>query len=461
MSLPDLTLAEAEAALRRGEFSSRALVAAHLDRIATRDPQLGAFVTVAADAALAAAEQADGELAEGGDRGPLHGLPIAIKDMIDTAGLRTTYGSKLHVEQVPEADATVVERLRAGGAIVIGKVATYEFATVGPATDLPFPTPRNPWRLDHFTGGSSSGSASAVGGGLVRAAIGTDTGGSVRSPAAYCGIVGLKPTFGRIPKDGVFPLSPSLDVVGPLAASVSDAALVFDVLAGTTEASSAIGQPLDQLRIGYARTWFASDPQLEAGLLPLVDAAASQLSLLGARIDEVTLPDYELFEAAGAVILHAEAFDLHRERLARDGDSYGRKAFATLVAGAALTAADLASARQVGSDLRTALDSRMSSFDAIVTITTLSTALPFSAFDGDKAVWTAMRTLAFNVTGHPVLTVPVGFRNGLPVGMQIVGPHLSEAMLCRIGHAFEQATDHSILNPALAFLDAAPIRRSA
>ncbi|WP_395817400.1 amidase, partial [Devosia sp.] len=203
MSPADLSIIDAGARLRDGTLTSVALTEAHLARIAARDPTLHAFVTVTADRALEDAARADAERAQGIDRGPLHGIPIGLKDLIDTAGIRTTSGSRLFEQNIPTADAAVATRLKQAGAVLIGKLMTYEFALVGPSFDLPFPAARNPWKTDHITGGSSSGSAAAVAGGLLRTSIGTDTGGSIRSPSSYCGVVGLKPTYERLPRDGV------------------------------------------------------------------------------------------------------------------------------------------------------------------------------------------------------------------------------------------------------------------
>ena len=450
MPAPDLPIPEAAAAIRDGSLTARDLTDAHLARIAALDPALHAFVAVTPDAARAAASEADRELAAGCDRGPLHGIPIALKDLIDVAGLPTACGSRLRSGAIAGSDAAIVTRLRAAGAVILGKLATYEFALVGPTFDGPAPPAVNPWSPDHVTGGSSSGSASAVAAGLVRTAIGTDTGGSIRSPAAYCGVVGLKPTRGRVPSAGVFPLSRSLDHVGPLAASVAEAAMTLDAIAdpGREPAAGRLGRDIAGLRIAYARDWFAEDPERMPGVLEEIDAAVSQLSLLGARIAEVSMPDYALFETAGSRILDAEAFAVHRETIASDPAAYGRAAFASLQRGAHKNAAELAKARRAASRLRRQLDSAIfARYDALVTVTTLTTAPPVAPYREGLAGWTPMRTLPFNVTGHPALSVPAGFVSGLPVGLQLVGPADAEALICQIGHAFERSTDHAAQRP--------------
>lgn len=449
MSLPDLTIAEAGARLRDGSLTSVALTEAHLDRIARVDPVVHAFVAVTAERALDAAARADADFARGVDHGPFQGVPVAFKDLIDIEGTATACGSRLRNGHVAAGDAEVVRRLVRGGAVPLGKLATYEFGLVGPSFDQPAPPAANPWNPAHITGGSSSGAAAAVAAGMLRTAIGTDTGGSIRSPAGYCGVVGLKPTAGRVPLRGVFPVAPGLDCVGPLSATVAEAALTFDAIADAgPPAASLLGQSIERLRIAYARDWFAQDPALMPEVLSAMDDAVSQLSLLGARIEEVQLPDYALMEAAGAVILHTEALGFHRTTMQRQAAGYGRQAYQSLASGLCLTDADLVAARGAAGRLRDVLDAAVfARHDALVTANTLAVEPPLSALAGGAPVWTAMRTLPFNVTGHPALALPVGFAGGLPVGMQIAGPASGEAQVCRIGAAFERATDHSVERP--------------
>jgi aspartyl-tRNA(Asn)/glutamyl-tRNA(Gln) amidotransferase subunit A len=290
-----------------------------------------------------------------------------------------------------------------------------------------------------------------VAGGLVRVAIGTDTGGSIRSPAAYCGCVGLKPTHGRVSAGGAFPLSPSLDHVGPLAASVAEAALALDAItespADWRPARGQLQRGVRGLRIGLARDWYARDPQASPALVAAMDDAAAQLSMLGAAVALLELPDYALYEAAGSVILHAEALDVHRAMLRDHAADYGRPVLQCLAFGAAVDAADVARARVARARLTAAMDRAMTGVDLVLTATTLTPAPPFSAFDGQAAVWTPMRTIAFNVTGQPALSVPIGLDRGLPLGMQIIGRGGDEDLVCAAGHAFELATDHSALRP--------------
>lgn len=444
----DLTIAEAGTHLRDGSLTSVALVEAHLRRIAERDPTYLAFYRVLEERAREDARRADTELASGIDRGPLHGIPVGIKDLIDLAGQPTTAGSRLREHHIAERNAAVVDRLIEGGAVIIGKLATYEFATVGPSFDTLYPPARNPWSLEHITGGSSSGGAVSVAGGMLRTTIGSDTGGSVRGPASYCGVVGLKPTFGLVDTAGSVHLSPGLDHLGPMSATTAEAALTLDVLSGATgdgRAASRLGQSIAGMRVGYARDWFAAEAQSE--VVAAMDAAVSVLSELGAIVEPVELPDYPAIEVAAAAIIQREALDLHAADLAAHPEAYGRQTFKNLISGALLSDDQVAEARRAGAIFRQRLDDEVfARFDALITVCALTTALPLKLFE-KGAVWTPMRTIGFNVSGHPVLALPVGFSDGLPMGMQIVGRHHGEAVICQVGDAFERATDHALQRP--------------
>ncbi len=436
-------------ALRDGRLSAVALTRAYLARIAARDGAYRAFYTVTEKRALADAARADADFAAGVDRGPLQGIPVGIKDMIDVGGVASTANAPGREEAVAERDAMVVARLAEAGAVVIGKTATYEWGTVGPDSRGLFPPARNPWSLEHITGGSSSGNGAAIAGGLLRIALGGDTGGSLRGPAFYCGIVGLKPSFGSVPVDGTLPLSASMDHIGPMAASVAEAAVVLDAIAApgvARPAADGLGRPIAGLRIGYARNWFAQDSQTMPAVLAALDAAASTLSGLGAVIEEVELPDYAAIEVAAAAILHKESFDYHAAALREHPEAYGRRAFLSLVTGVAISDGELAAARQAGHHFSAAIDRLLERHDALLTVGALTTALPAAPFE-KEAVWTPMRTIGFNVSGHPVLAMPAGFHAGLPIGLQLIGRHRDEARIVQIGHAFERATDHALQRP--------------
>lgn len=448
-SICDLDIVALGARLRDGRLTAKALTQATLGRIAERDPAYLSFYRVLEDDALADAVRADRELADGIDRGPLHGIPVGIKDVIDVAGVPTTANAPGRADATADSDAEVVRRLRSAGAVIIGKLATYEWATVGPDKRGLFPPARNPWNLDHITGGSSSGCAAAVAGGLVRTSIGTDTGGSVRGPSFYCGTVGLKPTLGSVPTVGVLDLAPSLDHVGTVSATVAEAALTLDVLtgrAGQEAAGSRLGEPLSGLRIGYARNWFAHDPQTMPEIVVAIDAAVSELSRLGAAVNEVEMPHYADIEVAVAAILHAESFKLHAGNLRDHPQDYGRRAYLSLAAGLALSDAELAKAHDAGAVFRASINDLLDEHDVLITVGALTTALPAAPFE-KEAQWTPMRTIGFNVSGHPVLALPVGFHAGLPIGMQIIGRHNEESRIVQFGHAYERATDIHLQRP--------------
>lgn len=453
-ALHELSVAEAGASLRDGRLSSEQLTANALARIETLDPALHAFVLVTAERALADARRADGELTSGVDRGPLHGIPYGLKDIFATAGVATTCHSKLMVDHVPAEDAGVVARLTAAGAVLLGKLATHEYALGGPSTDLPFPPARNPWNVNRVPGASSSGSGVAVAAGFARIALGSDTSGSIRGPACHCGVVGLKPTYGRVSRRGAFPLSWSLDHCGPLAWTVADAALALQAIAGhdpldpgsaavpVPDFSGRLGQSLDGLKIGYARDFFAGMETATTAVTAAVDKVAERLAILGATVEEVTLPDFELFNACGRVIMTAEAYAIHEQDLRRRPRDYGRYTYQRIVPGATLSAADLTQAHRLRRELAAAVDSRaLGRCDALLTASGLGPAPRFDDFPPDwppPSAATAMHTIPFNVTGHPALALPAGFfADGLPLGVQIVGRMFDEATVLQIGAAYE------------------------
>jgi aspartyl-tRNA(Asn)/glutamyl-tRNA(Gln) amidotransferase subunit A len=461
--LRELSIAEAGRRLRSGTLTSSALTQDALARIASLDPLLHAFVLVTPDRALADADRADAELKAGIDKGPMHGIPYALKDIYDTAGIRTTCHSKLRIDHVPTEDSVVEAKFRAGGAVLLGKLATHEFAIGGPSFDLPFPPARNPWNLDHFTGGSSSGSGAAVAAGLVRTAMGSDTGGSIRGPAFYCGTVGLKPTYGLVSRRGVFPLSYTLDHCGPLSWTVEDAALTMQVISGHDPLDPAsadvpvpdfvkdLGRDLAGLKVAYPRSFFVTQDGISSEVVASVDAAVQQLARLGAVVEEVSLPDFQLFNACGRVILSAEAFAIHEQDLISRPLDYGRYTYQRMMAGATLTAADLTQALRLRRELATAVNAGiLSTYDALVTANGFAPAPRIDSFPVDVPSTTTVQTIPFNVTGNPVLAMPTGFSNaGLPLGMQIVGRAFEEPTVLRIGAAYEKAAGWIAKRPSL------------
>jgi len=439
----DLTIAQAGAALRSGQLSAVSLTEAHLARIESRNPSIGAFVHVATEAALKAAHAADAAIVAGATPGPLHGIPFAIKDIIDIADWPVRWGSQLQQERIATDTAPAVKAMLAGGAIPLGLVASYELASVGPDLHSLYPQPRNPWNRAHITGGSSSGAAAAVAAGMVRLALGTDTGGSIRSPSAYCGTVGLKPTFGAVPMDHVMPLAASLDHVGPIARTVPEVAAAFAVLTNQTMPCST---DVSGIRVAYARNW-CHDDLADARLLPLMDDAASVLSLCGVTLTLHDLSDYAGIEAAASRIIHAEQFATHGAAVKANPGSVGPMATHSILTGASVSAEQLRQARRVAAAFRAELETLLREHDVLILPTTMTPALTFTRFAGRRSVWTAMRTIPFNVTGHPALSVPMGVVDGLPFGLQIVGRHGDEATVLCIGAAFEAATDYATLSP--------------
>lgn len=449
--LSDLSIAEQGRRLRAGETTSEALARAALARIAARDGALHAFITVTSDRALADARRADAELKAGQDRGPMHGVPYALKDIYDTAGIRTTCHSKLREHIVPDADSMVAAKLAEGGGVLLGKLATHEFAIGGPSFDLPFPPARNPWNPAHITGGSSSGSGAAIAAGMVRMAMGSDTGGSIRGPAAYCGTAGLKPTYGRVSRRGVFPLSYTLDHCGPLAASVEDAAICMQVIAGhdpEDPASADVPVPdylagleggVSGLRVGVPRSFFAQAEGITPEVLEGIARAERALRDAGAVVEDVALPDYALFNACGRVILASEAYAVHEADLRARPLDYARFTMQRFAVGALITAADLVQAFRLRRELVDAVEGALHRYDVLLTACGITAAPRFEDVPDPTLRPPTVQTIPFNVTGHPALSVPTGLDpSGLPLSAQIVGRPFDEATVLRVGRAVER-----------------------
>ena len=464
MDTQDLSIAAMGAALRSGNVTAEQLARDALARVAARDPALQAFVLVTDSRALDDARRADQELRAGQDRGPMHGIPYALKDIYDTAGIRTTCHSKLRIDHVPGQDSVVAAKLRSAGGVLLGKLATHEFAIGGPSFDLPFPPARNPWNAEHITGGSSSGSGTAVAARMVRMAMGSDTGGSIRGPAAWCGLVGIKPTYGRVSRRGVFPLSWTLDHCGPLTRSVEDAAITLQVLAGhdlqdpasadvpVPDYRAGLARGVAGLRIGVPRAFFATAAAVTPEVLGAIDRTIAALRDAGASVEDVQLPDYALFSAAGRVIMMPEAFAIHEADMQTRLMDYGEITANRFVLGAAVTAVDYINALRARRELTDAVNAVLGRYDALLTASALATAPRFDAPVDSLSSTSPMQTIPFNVTGHPAMSVPVGLApNGLPLSVQIVGRPFDEAMVFRIGRAVEQVTGwENVKLPAFA-----------
>jgi aspartyl-tRNA(Asn)/glutamyl-tRNA(Gln) amidotransferase subunit A len=462
-TLFELSIAEAGRRLRDGAITSMALTEDALARIGAIDPALDSFITVTADRARADATAADAAFAKGIDNGPMQGVPYALKDIYDTSGIPTTAHSKLLKDNVPDADATTVRLLAEAGVVLMGKLATHEFAFGGPSFDLPWPPARNPWNTDHFTAGSSSGTGAAVAAGLVLGGTGSDTGGSIRGPAAYCGTVGLKPTYGLVSRRGVFPLSTTLDHCGPLSWTVEDGAIALQVIAGYDPLDPAsvdrpvqnyldgIGQGVKGLRIGLPRHFFAKAEDVSVEVIAAIDRAAETLAKLGADVEEITLPDYELFNACGRIIMYTEAYAIHEQDYQTRPLDFGMLTYLRMTLGAFVTATDLHQAMRLRRELTRAVNLKLKTYDALITASALMPAPAFSDIDPNSPPNWPIQTMPFNVTGNPAMSIPTGFSaSGLPLSMQIVGRAFAESTVLRIGAAFEAATGLNARRPALA-----------
>jgi aspartyl-tRNA(Asn)/glutamyl-tRNA(Gln) amidotransferase subunit A len=452
--LHELTVAQAGALLRAGQLTSTELTADALARIDRLDPALHAFIRVTGQTALRRAAEADRDLGAGVDRGPLHGIPYALKDIIDAEGVPTTNASWLSVEAVAGSDSAIESRLRAGGGVLLGKLTTYEFAIGGPSFDLPFPPARNPWSDEHVPSGSSSGAGTAVAAGLVRVAFASDTTGSIRGPAFHCGAVGLKPTYGRVSGRGARVLSATLDHFGPLAWTVGDAAAALSVVAGADPADprtadvpvpdylAESARGVAGLRVAHSPGWYAGDPATMPEIATGIERALRVLERLGATVEQVGLPGYELFNACGRVIFAAEAFSAHERQLRTHPRSFGRFTYQRIMPGAGICAADLLRAYQVRRHLTRALSGTVfGRYDVLITACGQATAARWDDFGPDwppPKLVNDMQTIPFSVTGHPALSVPIGFAgNGLPIGLQVVGRAFDEASVLRVAAAIE------------------------
>lgn len=446
-ALTRLTIAEAGRLLRAKEVRSAELTEACLARIEEVEPSLNAFITRTPELALAAAQEADAELAAGLDRGPLHGIPVGVKDLCATRGVRTTAGSAILADWVPDHDAMVVTKLREAGAVSLGKLNLHEFA-YGVTSNNPHYGPvHNPWNLDCHPGGSSGGSGAAVSAGECFAAIGTDTGGSIRIPAALCGVVGLMPTYGLVSRAGVTPLAWSLDHVGPLARTVEDAALFLNEIAGFDpadpgsarfvgfDATAEMGRDIKGVRIGVPRSQPAS---VEPGVAAAFETALGLLRHLGALVVDVEIP---LLDAGFRVnVLQAEAAAYHARWLRECPEKYGADVRGLLLWGMTLTAVDYINDLRVRREFTAQVRHAMEGVDVIAIPTCPAVACPIEA-TADGAYRYGALTGPWDHTGQPVISVPCGFgEGGLPVGVSFAGRPFEEALLCRVAHAYEQAT---------------------
>jgi aspartyl-tRNA(Asn)/glutamyl-tRNA(Gln) amidotransferase subunit A len=456
-----LTLKQASDLLRRKTASPVDLAETCLKRIETYNPTLNAFITVTKDQAMETARAMEAEQRRGKWRGPLHGIPIALKDNIDTAGIRTTAASELFKDRVPSEDAEVVRRLKNAGAILLGKTNLHEFAYGGSSSVSYFGPVHNPWAVDRVPGGSSGGSAAATSAALCFGSLGTDTGGSIRIPACYCGIVGFKPTYGRVSNRGVVPLSWTLDHVGPLCRTVEDAALMLGVIAGYDEQdpsssempipdyNSAFKMPTSKLRLGIPRTPFFDgvDPEITKA----VDAAIEVLGKLTATVGEITLPSCNIpFDEIYSKVRSVEAYTYHAQWIAESPEKYQAVTRQRIIQNAAdVKIAAYAQARRQLDVLRREIKIAFATVDLLITPTMPSP--PVLIAQGANPTAVSLRnTSPFNVLGLPVISVPCGFTAaGLPIGLQIAGPPFAESTVLALAHAYERETEWHTRRPKL------------
>jgi aspartyl-tRNA(Asn)/glutamyl-tRNA(Gln) amidotransferase subunit A len=448
-----LSIADAGRLFRVGKLSAVELTQAFLTRIGALDSKLHSYITVSAERALAEAKQAESDFAAGRDRGPMQGIPYGLKDLIDTAGIATTSNSRLDAERIPDADAVPVAKLRSAGAVLLGKHSCHEFAGNGPCFDLPWPSARNPWSLEHNPGGSSTGSGAAVAAGLAMAALGTDVGGSVRNPASFCGGAGVKATYGRVSRRGTVASGWTLDHVGPLAWTVEDCAIVLGAISGydpedpgsadepVPDFTAGLGKGLKGLRIGWLRAQYEEEfPANDEMRAALVDVVAV-LRGLGATVEEAALPPLIDYLDCRRVIGAAEFYAIHERDLIERSDQFGRMMRLRSSVGATIRAVDYIQAQRKRLHLIRETDAVLARYDAFLSSGQYGPA-PVLADASGKPQPLLSITGAWNLTGHPALVQPMGFsRSGLPLSLQLIGRYFDEATLFRIGRAYELATD--------------------
>ena len=453
--------------LQGKEISPVEVIEAHLDRISKTEPVLNSFITLLADESRAAARRAEADILAGNYRGPLHGIPVALKDLYNTGGVRTTSGSRLFDTYIPERDCTVAARFREAGAILLGKLNLHQFA-FGPTGENPdYGHMHNPWDPDKVAGGSSGGSGSAAAAGQCTITTGSDTGGSIRIPAALCGIVGLKPTYGLVSRHGLTPLSWSMDHPGPMVRTVEDAAITMNVIAGydpndvasakveVPDYTTALTGDARGIRIGVPKDYF--DAPLDPQVSEAVRDSIAALEDLGAEIREVSLPMFQDSQAISSAVLMAEASAYHRELLARDGDKLYPPVRLRLEAGLFISAADYLRAQQARAVFNRQVEDLLKEVDLLAGPTEPVTApelLAGSVLAGEHQVGTSAAltqyTRPYNITGTPAISVPCGFSaDNMPIGLQLAGRPFDELTVLRAAYAYEQSTDWHTRRPPL------------
>ena len=456
------TIAEAARQIAAKRLSPVELTRACLDRVHKLDNQLHAFIRLTEERALAEARAAERAIMADGPSGPLHGIPIGLKDIVDTKGIPTTCQSKILADNVPGADAACAEKLAAAGTVLIGKTTTHEFADGGPSFDLPWPPARNPWNTDHFTAGSSSGTGAGVAAGLILGGIGTDTGGSIRGPAALCGIAGIKPTYGLVSRAGVAPAAFTLDHIGPMAWTAEDCALMLQALAGhdprdpasasrpVPDYSALIGGGIKGLKIGVIHHFHEVDYQVSAGTRRGIDDAIATFRDLGAEVREVKLSPLQDWMACGSLISMVERAAAYEEWARTRLGDFGERVRSRLMLGALVSGVDYVQALRRRRELRAELQAAMAGLDVVLTATQPAEAAKIDEVPKWDLFDKPGFTMPFNVAGYPAISVCAGFGDrGLPVAIQLVGNPFQEPTLFRVADAFEKATPFRAQRPAL------------
>lgn len=453
MELTSLNIHEAAELLKQKKISPVELTQAHLARIQRLDQRLNSFLTLTPEIALEQARQAEKEILQGGYKGALHGIPLSLKDLYETQGVRTTAGSTFFTDYIPEADAATVQKLRIAGAVLLGKLNLHEIA-LGVTNENPhYGDCCNPWDLTRITGGSSGGNAAALAAGLCMGALGSDTGGSIRIPSALCGVVGLKPTYGRVSLRGVIPLSWNLDHAGPMARSVRDIAILLQAIAGyDPEDPWSLDVPVDDYlrdtesnlrgwRIALAADDYFTDSEVvEREVLRAVRKAGEVFESLGARVEQVSFPNGREAAMANGLMTSSDAAAFHHQRLADHPQGFGLDVLKRLQTGAAYTSTEYSLARRMQTILRCQFNEFFNEFDLLLTPTTSITAPVRGSADAvDRARLLTRFTAPFNLTGLPALSVPCGWSGEkMPIGLQLVGKTWEEFKLIKAGEAYER-----------------------
>ena len=447
-----LTIKQASKAIQAKELSPVEYTQALISRTEQLDPKLNAYIKLTPERALTDAKRAEDAIIKSKSFTTMTGIPYGLKDIIDVVGFETTAHSKILIDNIPKSNAYVADKLDSSGGILMGKLALHEFAIGGPAFDLPFPPARNPWNINHHPGGSSSGSGSAVGSGMLPAALGTDTGGSVRNPATSCGIIGMKATYGRVSKAGVVPLSFSLDHVGPMTRTVEDNAILLNAIAGydkndpSTEKNQILPdfteflhKGVKGLRIGLIRHFYTTDLKADVEMCKAIDDAADTFRKLGAIVEEIHVSPLSHFSSCNSIIMYCEALSIHDQWYKTRPEDYSKATRTRLMPGLFIKGEDYINAQRTRTKLTQEINNQFKNFDLIMTASSMETACRIDEPETVARTYPRQARTVFNITGHPACAIPTGLAtNGLPLGFQIAGPYFDESTIYQAAWAYEQ-----------------------